>query len=120
MADELGVTMVTLLLAGVVAGMYLRERAAEQPRIRTRLRDPKTRTVAFAIPEGVDPAVLRLGLDRAGITSNVGRVDGAECLLVECLTTERAAVRGVLEAAHANAHVGTELKLHHVVFEDER
>lgn len=64
--------------------------------------------------------MFRLGLDRAGFTSELGKVGGAECLLVACLTTERAAVRGVLEAAHANAHVGTELKLHHVVFEDER
>jgi hypothetical protein len=120
MAAELGVMLVTLLLGGVVVGMYLRECAADESRIKARIPDPRSDTVAYAIPTGFDPLVLQLGLDRAGFTSEVGRVGKAECVLVTCKTTERAVLRGVLEAAQASAYVGTELKLNPVVFEDER
>jgi len=118
--DVLAVLATALLLAGVVFGMYLRDCAPEESPLETRFRDPKTRTIAYVIPDGADPVVLRLGLDRAGFTGEVRRVGNAECLLVTCLTTERAALRGVLEAAQSSASAGTALKLGGVVFEDER
>lgn len=120
MADVLGIMVLTVLLAGIAVVMYLRESAPERSRFEARVRASQPHTVAYAVPDGVDPAEFRVGLNRAGFISRVGRVGTAECALVECLTTERAGVRGVLEAAHANADHEAGLKLQHVVFEDER
>jgi len=82
--------------------------------------DPHTPTLAYAIPNGVDPLVFQVGLTHAGFANVVGRVGNAECVIVECGPSGRTAVRGVLEAAHASAYDGTELRLDSVVFEDER
>ena len=120
MGEVLAVLAVTLLLVSVSVGMYVRDSAGEERPLETRVSDPRTRTVVYAIPGGADPAVLRLALERAGFSSQINGVGTARRLLVACMTTERAALRGVLEAAHANAAAGDVLKRGHVVFEDER
>ena len=120
MVAALAIVVGTVLIGSIALAVFLRSYGRSRARIEARVLDPNTPTVAFAIPHGVDPLVFQVGLTHAGFTSVVGRVGDAECVIVECGPSGRTAVRGVLEAAHANAYDGTELKLDHVVFEDER
>jgi hypothetical protein len=112
--------VVTVVVASVAVALFLRSYVLQEVRTEARLHDPKTHTIAYAIPAGVDPVVFKVGLTHAGFTSGTDRVGDAECLIVECAPAERDTVRGVIEAAHATAYDGSELKLEHIVFEDER
>jgi hypothetical protein len=109
-----------ILVVGVAIPLFLRSWGAEESRTEARMHDPRTHTVAFAIPSGVDPVVLRLAVGRAGFASVLDRVGDAECLLVECSELERARLRSVIEAVHLGDYDGTELVRGRVVFEDER
>lgn len=120
MAEFLGVLTVTVMLVGAAVAMHVRESAAQSRPRGVRVREPRTRTFVYAIPEDLDPAVLRLGLERAGFHSEIARSGGGRHLLVTSKTTERAALRGVIEAACVTAYAGPEPHREHVVFEDER
>jgi hypothetical protein len=119
MVPVLAIAVVTMLGASVAIAVFLRSYVAQEIRTEARMRDPHTHTIAFAIPNGVDPVVFKVGLAHAGFTSVVERVGDAECLRVECTETERSRVRNVIAAAHASAYDGSDLNLDHVVFEDE-
>lgn len=120
MVPALLIVVGAVLIGSIVLALFLRSYGRSQAGVEAHIYDPQTPTVAYAIPNGVDPVVFQVALTHAGYTSIVGRVGNAECVIVECGPSGRSAVRGVLEAAHANAYDGTELKLDHVVFEDER
>lgn len=120
MVPALAIAVGTVLIGSVALALFLRSYGRSRARIEARVLDPRTPTVAYAIPNGVDPVVFQVGLTHAGFTSVVGRVGNSECVIVECGPAGRKAVRGVLQAAHANAYDGSELKLDDVVFEDER
>ena len=92
----------------------------DESRREAHLRDPDTHTVAYAIPNGVDPATVLSALARAGLTSGVDRVGMVECVRIECNEWQREQVRGVLEGIPMNAYDGSQLQMRHVVFEDER
>ncbi|MDP3890538.1 hypothetical protein [Nocardioides sp.] len=118
------VTAVALLAVAVLAGsvalsLFLRSWGVEESRVQARLRDPHTSTVAFAIPNGIDPVILKLALTRAGFTTAIDRVGDAECLRVECAESERAQVRRVIKDIHRNEYDGSEVDFGRVVFEDE-
>ena len=120
MVAALAIAVGTVLIGSIGLALFLRSYGMSRARIEARVFDPQTPTVAYAIPNGVDPVVFQTALTHAGFTSVVGRIGNAECVIVECGPSGRTAVRGVLEAAHANAYDGTELKVDHIVFEDER
>ena len=120
MVAVLAIVVVTVVVGSIAINLFLRSWVAQESRTEERLHDPHTHTVAYAIPNGVDPVVVRLALHNAGFTSAVDRVGNLECLRVECGEPERARVRSVIEAAHLGEYDGSELKLGHVVFEDER
>jgi hypothetical protein len=114
------VLVVLILVLWIAVPLLMRSWGAEQSRTEARMHDSRTHTIAFAIPNGVDPVVVRLPLSKAGFTSALDRVGDAECLLVECSESERGRLRDVIEGVHLGAYDGTELTQGHVVFEDER
>jgi hypothetical protein len=116
MIAALVIVVVIVLVLGIGVPAFLRSWGAEEARTEARLHDPHTHTVAFAVPNGVDPAVIKAALTRAGYTSVTDRVGDAECLVVECAPHERDRVRGVIESVHVSPTGGGG----HVVFEDER
>jgi hypothetical protein len=115
MIAALVIVVVIVLVLGIGVPAFLRSWGAEEARTEARLHDPHTHTVAFAVPNGVDPAVIKAALTRAGYTSVTDRVGDAECLVVECAPHERDRVRGVIESVHVSPTGGGG----HVVFEDE-
>lgn len=120
MVAAAAILVVIILVVSVAIPVFLRSWVAEESRTDARLHDPRTHTVAYAIPNGIDPVVVRLALTKAGFTSVIDRVGDVECLRVECDESERARVRSVIEAIHVSEYDGSELKFGHVVFEEER
>ena len=114
-----------ILVTGVAAisiaiALFLRSWVLTESETEKRLHDPRTHTIAFAIPNGVDPVVFAVALDRAGFTSVTDRVGNDECILVECPESERAHLRNLLEAVQVPQYDGSPSRAGHVVFEDER
>ena len=115
-----GMLLVLIVIVSVVISLVLRSWGAEQSRTEARMHDPRIHTIPFAIPNGVDPVVVRAAVGRAGFNSGLDRVGEAECLIVECSESERSRLRSVIEAVHLADYGGSELAPAHVVFEDER
>jgi hypothetical protein len=115
------VIIVLVVLVGtiVIAGA-LRRVVRDEAEVERRLRAPGAQTISYAVPNGVDPADLRIAASRGGFTSIVTIRDERECLLVECEEGDRARLRQLIGDTHEMAYDGTELDLHPVVFEDER
>lgn len=120
MAAAIVILLVVVVIGGIAINVYLRRWVREESRREAHLRDPDTHTVAYAIPNGVDPATVESALARAGLTSGVDRIDMRECVRIECNESQREQVRGVLEGIHLNAYDGSPLQARRVVFEDER
>jgi hypothetical protein len=120
MVAAAAILVVVALVLGIAIPLLLRSWGMEESRVEARLHDPNVHTVAFAVPNGVDPAVYRMALTKAGFTSAIDRVGDVECLLVECNETDRARMRSVIEAVHLSDYDGSDVPLGHVVFEDER
>lgn len=114
------ILVVVVLVLSVAIPLFLRSWGVEESRTEARLHDPHVHTVAYAVPNGVDPVVIKVALTRAGFTSAIDRVGDVECLRVECAESDRAHVRSVIEAVHVSGYDGSELRAGHVVFEDER
>lgn len=112
--------LVVVVIIGIGIGLYLRNWVGEESQREAHLRDPDTHTVAYAIPNGVDPVTVESALARAGLTSGVDRIDMVECVVVECTESQREQVRGVIEGIPMEAYDGSRLQAGHVVFEDER
>jgi hypothetical protein len=108
------------LIVTVVAAAALRRVVRDESDVERRLRAPGTPTISYAVPNGGDPAHLRIALGRAGFASALSHSGTRECLLVECPETDRDRVRKVIEKVHESAYDGSELDLHPAVFEDER
>jgi hypothetical protein len=107
--------VITVLVAGALRRMVRDEHAVE-----TRLRAPSAHTVAYAVPDGVDPGDLRGALALGGFASIATTVGNHQGLLVECSESDRERVRDTIGNAHESAYDGSELDLHPVLFEDER
>ena len=120
MAGAIIALLIIVLVVGLVFSAQLRTMVLKEGRTEARLRDPRTHTLAYAIPNGVDPVEVGVVLHRAGYTSVVGRVGAAECVRIECAPDERELVRSVLTHTHLVGADGAELDVHHPVFEDER
>jgi hypothetical protein len=115
-----GVLLVVALVLIVATALLLRSWGRGESQTEERLHDPQIHTIAYAIPNGVDPVVFRTALSRAGFTCVTDLVAGNERLLVECPETQRARLRSVLESAHPAGHPTSVAGGDHVVFEDER
>ena len=116
-----GAFLTVLALVVIVAlALSLRTVVKDQERTESRLRDPRTHTVTYAIPDGIDPAVFAVALRKHGYASLVEDVGAIQGLRVACDAADREEVRNVIEGIVVNPYDGSALKLDHVVFEDER
>ncbi len=113
------VVMLFVLVAGIALVTVLRSMGQEEQRTRARLHDPHVHTVAYTVPDGVDPAVVLAAVHAAGFTGLVGESGPDEQLLVGCNDADRPRLRSVIEAIPLTRYDGTPI-LDHVVFEDER
>ena len=114
------ILMTGAVVVGIAVALFLRSWSREEAEKEARLRDPRTHTIAYAIPSGVDPVMFAIALDKAGFASVTDRVGNAECIRVECSEAERAHLRRVLESIQVRQGEGTDTRAEHVVFEDER
>jgi hypothetical protein len=112
--------VLVLLVVTVAVAAGLRRLVRDESEVERRLRAPDTHTIAYAVPNGVDPADVRTALARAGFSSAMSRAGVPECLVIGCAEGERARVREVIERVHETAYDGADLDLRPVVFEDER
>ena len=113
--------LVVLVVGGSIAiSLFLRAWVREESRREAHLKDPRTHTIAYAIPNGMDPVILETALAVAGFNSGHDRVGMVDCVRIECDESQRDRVRGVLEGAATTAYDGSLLPAGHVVFEDER
>jgi hypothetical protein len=77
-------------------------------------------TLAYAIPDGQDPAVLSVALSREGFGSVPVRRGVFERLLVECpCPADRDRVRSIIEHVRRTRLGGAEIVVTHVRFDDE-
>lgn len=120
MAAAVILFVIVVLFVTVAVNIYLRSLVGAEGRTEAHLRDPRTHTVAYAVPNGVDPALIMVELSRAGLTCGLGVVADHECVRIECEEPQREQVRSVIESVHMSAYDGSPLKIGHVVFEDER
>lgn len=114
----IGVLALVLVLA-----LALRRVTLDEAKTEAHMRDPHTHALAYAVPDGQDPAVLVSALSQAGFKSAAELERGSEVLLVECPHPEdRAKVRSIIEHVHRTSFEGSggELQVAHVSFEDER
>lgn len=115
------VFLVVLVVGGSIAiSLFLRNWVREESRREAHLRDPHTHTVAFAIPNGVDPVTAESALALAGFNSGHERIGMVECVRIECDESQRDRVRSVLEGVLTTAYDRSVLPAGRVVFEDER
>lgn len=120
MAAAIVLLMIVLIVAGVGISLYLRSWVQAEARTEAHMRDPHTHTVAYAVPNGVDPVLIKVELSRAGFNNGIARIGGRECVRIECEQQQRERVRGLIEGLHLSAYDGSALVIGHVVFEDER
>lgn len=106
---------VLAIVVGVAINVYLGVRVADAG-LGLRI----SPTVAYAIPTGIDPALIRSELLKAGFTTGTDRVGNTERLLIECEREERDRVRTAIEGATLTGYDGSAATLGHVTFEDER
>jgi hypothetical protein len=115
------VLLVVVVVGGTIAiNLFLRSWVRDESRREAHLRDPRTHTLAFAIPPGVDPVTPETALALAGFSSGHDRLGTVECIRIECDESQRDRVRTVLEDVFRTQYDGSVLPAGHVVFEDER
>jgi hypothetical protein len=120
MAPAILLLVVVVVAGSIAVSLFLRSWVREESRREAHLRDPRTHTIAYAIPNGMDPVTIETALGLAGFNSGHHRVGMADCVLIECDESQRARVRSVLEGVSITAYDGSLLPAGHVVFEDER
>ena len=120
MAAAIILLVIVVIVVSVGVNLYLRSWVATEAESEAHMHDPRTHTVDYAVPNGVDPVVVMRELSRSGFKTAIERVGDVECMRIECEADQRDEVRALIEGAHMNAYDGTVLKLGDVVFEDER
>jgi hypothetical protein len=114
-AIVLGTTVILL----VAIPWLLKAVADTEKDVEDHLHDPSTPTVAFVVPDGVDPAVVSNALGGAGFSSALDLARGEERLLIECHAGERERVRGVIAGIERSAYATSGLTIGAVIFRDE-
>jgi hypothetical protein len=111
---------ILVLVVIVAVAVSLRSLVEDEKRTESQLRDPRTPTVTYSIPNGIDPVVFAVALKKAGYLSVVTDVGTSEALRVRCDTGDRERLRRVIDGVVVNTYDGSALAVDHVVFEDER
>jgi len=110
---------VLALVAFVAVALSLRSVVVDHERIESRLRDPHTHTVTYAVPNGIDPVVFAVALKKCGYISMVEELGATQGVRVKCDEADREQVRRAIAGVAVNAYGSSGLS-DHVVFEDER
>lgn len=77
-------------------------------------------TLAYAVPDGQDPAVLSVALSRAGFSAVPVRQGFVERVLIDCPSrADRDQVRKTIEHVRRTRLGGAEIVVTHVRFDDE-
>ncbi|PVG84173.1 hypothetical protein DDE18_00575 [Nocardioides gansuensis] len=113
--------LLVLIFAGAVlaVGWGLRSYNARESATDARLHSTGTPTVTYAVPLGVDPAVIEAALAHAGFTSMLDRVAPAPSLIIECDPEDRELVRGLIEDVYVKEYGASGLSLGPATFQDE-
>jgi len=111
--------VVLVMICGLVVALVLRSVVMREAQTESRLHDPHTHTLAYTIPNGVEPSMVLAAVERAGFTAVVDPRGRSEHLLVGCEEADRSRLRGAIEAVPALQYDGTPLR-DPVVFVDER
>lgn len=125
---EAGDVMVTggLIFLIVVVGGFaflartLRAEVTEVADKARRLHDPATHTLAYALPNGVDPSAVTAPLAVAGFEAIVDDAGTTEHLVIACDEGQREVLRRVVGDLHLSNYDGSAFEGGRVVFEDER
>lgn len=95
-----------VLVVGVLLAASLRRWSLEDARTDAKLHSAAAHTVAYVIPAGLDPAIVRGALAGAGFVSVIDAGE-TERVLIECEPSDRAFVRQLVERAHPAGFVGS-------------
>ena len=116
--------VLTLVVLGALVTWALRgelTRASVQEVVEEAESSPDGRTtLAYAVPDGQDAAVLAVALSRAGFSAVAVRQGVCERLFIECPSpADREQVRTVIEHVRRTRLGGAEIVVTHVRFDDE-
>ncbi|WP_432477120.1 hypothetical protein [Nocardioides sp. GXQ0305] len=117
--SALVVVLIVVLVGGVALAAALRSVSLEQVRREQQLHDPRSHTVSYAVPPGVDPATVLAAVRASGFTGVVDPTGPTEHVLVGCGESDRPRLRSVIEAIGITGYDGAAVR-GPVVFEDER
>jgi hypothetical protein len=118
MLFSVSVMVLAAMLLPVALILGARRWGMQEAEVDARLHSPRAHTVAYVVPEGQDPALVRVALSHAGFVTVLDR-GGDQRLLVECEESRRDQVRSVIEHVDHGGFEGPELHVGHVRFEDE-
>lgn len=112
--------LVIVAVLGLVAALGLRRVVFALDETDGKLHQPDARIVAYAVPEGQDPAVLLAALERAGYEAITEEQRGATHLLAACPDErDRDIIRRVIEGVHTTSFDGVPIDVGHIRFDDE-
>ena len=109
----LTVMIVPLLVLGALRAFGMKEVDNERA-----LLSPGAHTVAWVVPEGEDPALVRTHLSHAGFTSVLDH-SGDQRLVVECEPGDRELVRDIIAHAAHTTFDGQTLQPSQLRFDDD-
>ena len=115
-----GLMFVGLLAIVLVLMLAFRTWSLDDAKTEHWIHSPETHSVAYVVPEGVDPAPLMAALTHAGFTTMTDTAGGDERLLVACEEQDRARVREIIEGAERKSLAELGLQVPPVAFDDER
>jgi len=118
MLFSVSLLVVTVLAVPVALILGARRWGMAEAAVDARLHSASAHTVAYVVPEGQDPALVRVALSHAGFVTVLDR-GGDQRLLVECEESRREQVRQVIEAIDEPELTGAEVHAGHVRFVDE-
>lgn len=120
MAIATALLLVLIFGGSVLAVLWiLRSYAAKESATDARLHSPGTPTVTYALPLGVDPAVVEAALAHAGFTSMLDQAGTRHSLIIECDPEDRELVRSVIEDVYVKEYGTSGLNLGRASFQDE-
>ena len=94
------IVILVLLIGTVAVAVGVRSMVRQESNVESRLRAPNAHAVAYTVPNGVDPADLRVAVARAGFAGVIATTSGTrQCLLIECEEADRPRLRHVVENA---------------------
>ena len=112
------IATITVVLA-IVVPWFLKAEVDTTRETERHIFDPRTPTVAYRMPAGVDIAVIAGAVAAAGHAQAVGSVGGHECLVVECRPGERELIRALIDDAARERYGRAGLRIGAVAFTDE-